>query len=758
MKRFLKTVQKGCKKLLQCVKRDRDGHSSQNVWARDFAIYLSWPREEQVDAKPESHSVPSPRPNHTRVRSPTLQPGPLSPKQKKRILTAASTSASDSDRFSQVSSSDEESEGKEKRNSFRYAIPASSPEPHPSGSLNEVSESENSVPEPDPVSSFDQESLSLPQFKKALKWFRLVQQMVTRECMDDYVLKDFCPPQALLFFACHGWVELQDVMAWEHAREALGEVLVINSKLSNGFQWLRDGSTLGSSGEPPSENEIVTFLNGWQVSTDPTMMYSWREDKHCRSKYGPFGRSVAIYASPAEQERVLQELSKYDLDPESIGLPDNLKRLFEPLFRRKHASGIESRSQSTFQPQAEARDYEERDESLRPEGSSANLDERVNRNHHTTDSNDALDRELDNQPESTRINWAEKETLKADATDVCWQPTSVPQAATHGAGPIPVQTSLQMEGAQELVHSFGTSEMPTMVCQYPDFFNTSIAIRQQAPFQFHQPCDSYANIAARPMGCQASSGCSYNPEDTSMGFVPINVAGPATISSGQRDDFEMSFGFNGALQAAQPSMPPTWSASGNPSAAFSETGGQYVKTDGAPTWQSPLGSHATSQVQSQLPWAAQAQAVPQVSFHQIPQTLVAQEASLRPQVPLPHRANSYVPRLPPESPPHSPVHPPDLLARDNQDSDKTTEEKPRSKLPGRRDNRRQGRNQTGTGRRHGTKSHKGSNNAPLPAGSSEFNGLNAVTRQALVALPEAQPFPQPQPLIESQPEDSMTLD
>ncbi|KAL5480515.1 hypothetical protein ACEPAI_1785 [Sanghuangporus weigelae] len=352
MKRFLKTVQKGCKKLLQCVKRDRVGNSTQNLWARDFAIYLPWsrvnvqenngrwpltpiaaspsprrqfamemistisPSEDQVDAKPEPHSVPSPRPNHKRVRSPTFQPGLLSPKQKKRILTAASTSASDSDQFSEVSSSDEEPEGK-KKNGFRYAAPASSPEPalvqgtQPSGSLNEGGKSENPVPEPDPASSFDQESLSLPQSRKALKWFHL----------------DFCPPHALLFFVYHAWVELQHVMAWEHARKALGEALVITSKLPNGFPWLRNG-----------------------ISTDLANEYNWQEDKYCRSKHGPFRRNVAIYAPPAEQERALRELLKHDLDPENIDFPDNLKRLVVPLFRRKHAYDVESRSQNTFRP------------------------------------------------------------------------------------------------------------------------------------------------------------------------------------------------------------------------------------------------------------------------------------------------------------------------------------------------------------------------------------------------------------------------
>ncbi|KAL5480553.1 hypothetical protein ACEPAI_1823 [Sanghuangporus weigelae] len=492
------------------------------------------PSEDQVDAKPEPHLVSS---NRKRVRSPTFQPGPLNPKQKKRILTAGSTSASDSDRFSEVLSSDEEPEGKENKRGFRYAVPESSPEPtlvqgtHPSGSLNEDRKSENPVPEPDPASSFGQESLSLPQLKKALKWFRLVQRMVTRECMNDYVLKDFCPPQALLFFVYHGWVELQDVM-----------------------------------------------------------------------------------------------------------------------------------------------------------------------------------------------------------------PTSSPQAATHEAGSISVQISLYTPGAQE---SGPCSGRPIPMCQYPKFFTSNIATGQQTPSQIHRPCDSYVNTAAHSIGYQANLGCSYNPQATSMGFVPVNEAGPAIISSGQQDDFETTFGFNGALQTAQPSMPSTWPTSGTLNATFFETGG----------------SHAPSQVQSQLPWAAQAQAVPQVSFHQIPQTLDAQEESLRPPVPLLHRANSCVPQLTPlfpESPPHSPVHPLDLLAHDDQDSNETTEEKPQDSLPLRRDNRWQGRNQTGTGRRRGTKSHKGSNNAPLPAGSSEFNGLNVVTRQALVALVEA--FLQPQSLIESQPEDSMTLD
>ncbi|KAL5521942.1 hypothetical protein ACEPAF_1796 [Sanghuangporus sanghuang] len=131
----------------------------------------------------------------------------------------------------------------------------------------------------------------------------------------------------------------------------------------------------------------------------------------------------------------------------------------------------------------------------------------------------------------------------------------------------------------------------------------------------------------------------------------------------------MPFGFNGASRAAQPSMPSIWSISGNLNATFFETGGQYVYTDVAPTWQSPLESHAPSQAQLQLPWVAQEQVEPQVNFHQVPQTLVAQEESLRPQVPLPHRAYPYVPQLtplPPESPPHSPVHPLDLLAHDDQ--------------------------------------------------------------------------------------------
>ncbi|KAL5513959.1 hypothetical protein ACEPAG_2720 [Sanghuangporus baumii] len=304
---------------------------------------------------------------------------------------------------------------------------------------------------------------------------------------------------------------------------------------------------------------------------------------------------VAIYAPPAEQERALRELLKHDLDPENIGLTDNLKSSSEPLFRRKYASGIESRSQSTFQPQAEARDYEECDEPLQPEGSSANLDEGVNRNHHTTDSNDALDGEPNNQSESTRMNCVEKGKSEADVTDLCWQPTSACQAATHESGPIPVQTSLQTEGSQELVHSFGMPEITTM-CQYPDFFNASIATGQQAPFQIHQPCDSYANTAAHPIGYQANSGYSYNPQDTSMGFAPVNGARPAIILSGQQDDFEMSFGSNGALQAAQPSMPSTWSTSGNLNATFFETGSQYVKTDGAPTWQSPLGLHVANAV------------------------------------------------------------------------------------------------------------------------------------------------------------------
>ncbi|KAL5501151.1 hypothetical protein ACEPAH_9538 [Sanghuangporus vaninii] len=805
MKRFLKTVQKGCKKLLKCVKRDRVGHSLRNLWARDFTTYLPWPwvdaqknpgqwpltpiaappsprrqfametmptipaSEDQVDAKPELQSVPSPKPSGKRVRSPTPPPGPLSPKQKKRILSATSTLASESDRFSESSSSDEGPEGKEKKKGLRYAVPESSPEPtlvqgtHPSGSLNEGGKSENPLPGSGPTSSSDQESLSLPKFKEALKWFRLVQQMVTRECMDDYVLKDFCPPQAVLFFIYHGWIELQDVMAWEHAREALGESLVINSKLPNGFQWLCDGSTPDSSGEPPTEDEIVTFLNGWQVSTDPTKMYSWQEDRYCRSKHGPFGRSVAIHATPTEQERVLQELQKCDLYTESIDLPDNLKRLFEPLLRRKRSSGIDAHSQSTFQPQTEARDYEERGGPLQPEESSANLDERVNKNRHETDSNDALDREFNNQSESTQVSWAEKGELKADATDVCWQPTSAPQAASHEAGPIPVQAYLQTEGAQEPVHSFGAPEMPTSVCQYPNF-NASTAIGQQAPFQIHQSCDSYANAAAYLIGYQANSSCSYSPQDASMGFVPINGAGPAIISSGQQDDFEMSFGSNGASQAAQPSMPSTWSISGNLNANFFETGRQYVNTDVAPTWQSPLEPHAPSRAQSQLPWVAQAQVGSQVSFHQVPQTLVAQEESLRPQVPMTHRADSYVPQLtqlPTESPSHSPVHPLDLLTHDGQNSDETNQEKPRSILPGRRHNRRQNGNQPGLIRRRGAKHRKRSNNAPLSSESSELNGVHAAARQASVAvsaLAETQRFPQAQPLTESQPEDSMTLD
>ncbi|OCB85858.1 beta and beta-prime subunits of DNA dependent RNA-polymerase [Sanghuangporus baumii] len=175
--------------------------------------------------------------------------------------------------------------------------------------------------------------------------------------------------------------------------------------------------------------------------------------------------------------------------------------------------------ESTFQPQTEARDYEERDEPLQPDESLANLDERVNRNRR-----DALDREFNNQSGSTHINWAEKGKLKADAIDVWWQPTSAPQAATHAAATIPVQTPLQMEGDQEPVHSFGTPGMPIPMCQYLDFFNASIAIGRQAPLKIHQSCDSYANTAAHSIGYQTNLGCSYNPQDTSMGFVPINGA------------------------------------------------------------------------------------------------------------------------------------------------------------------------------------------------------------------------------------------
>ncbi|KAL5521943.1 hypothetical protein ACEPAF_1797 [Sanghuangporus sanghuang] len=377
----------------------------------------------------QTRIAPFPKTNGKRVRSPTPQPGPLSPKQKKRILSAASTLVSESDRFSETSS-DEGPEGKEKKKDLRYAVPESSPKhtlaqgTHPSGCLNEGGKSENPLPGSDPTSSSDQESLSLPKFKERA-------EMVSPGTANGY-------KGAVLFFVYHDWIELQDVTAWEHAREALGEALVINSKLPNGFQWLCAGSTPGSSGEPPTEDEIVTFLNGWQ---------------------------------------------------------------------------------STFQPQTEARDYEERDEPLQPDESLANLDERVNRNRR-----DALDREFNNQSGSTHINWAEKGKLKADAIDVWWQPTSAPQAATHAAATIPVQTPLQMEGDQEPVHSFGTPGMPIPMCQYLDFFNASIAIGRQAPLQIHQSCDSYANTAAHSIGYQTNLGCSYNPQDTSMGFVPINGA------------------------------------------------------------------------------------------------------------------------------------------------------------------------------------------------------------------------------------------
>ncbi|KAL5480516.1 hypothetical protein ACEPAI_1786 [Sanghuangporus weigelae] len=276
-----------------------------------------------------------------------------------------------------------------------------------------------------------------------------------------------------------------------------------------------------------------------------------------------------------------------------------------------------------------------------------------------------------NQPESTQINWSEKAKLKADVTGVCWQPTSAFQAATHEAGPIPVQKSLQTEGGQEPVHSFGTPEKPTTMCQYPDFFNASIAIGQQAPFQIHQPCEPYAITTVHLIDYQASSSCSYKSQATSMGFVPVNRAGPAIISSGQQVNSEMSFGFNGALQAAQPSMPFTWFTSVNSNATSFEAGRQYVNADVMPTWRSPLEPHAPSQAQSQTPWAAQAQVVPRVSFHRVP---------------LPHRANSYLPQLTPlpaKYPQHSSVHPLDQLAHDDQDFDETTE-KPQSRLSLRR--------------------------------------------------------------------------
>lgn len=449
---------------------------------------------------------------------------------------SALSSSSETDRSSEdLSSSDGLSWKIEKDSPFGAIIgnpPRPDPqEPGPSGPSNEREQSER----PDVVPP-DDKPPSLPELKEAFKWFRLVERMVKRENTGDYVLTYSCSPQALLFMVCYDWIKLQDALAWRHARDLLGEALVMNSTLPNGFQWPRNENIMPHVGEPPSEDEIVAFQNGWPINTDVRKQYDWDEDGYCKIRQGLFGHIVAEYASPAQQVRIYQELQKAHPDLASVDLSEDTKRVFEPLFI-KRISNVRPRSTDASQPGAETKDYER---ASSHQDSTMPREEQTKGKRPVEDDVHTPDEVPDDLSESKRFGRNEKGDGNLSERLV---PT--PSATTEWPRPTAFQTPFQTGGTQGPKVSSGEPAWPDALLPHPIFFSsvsTGSAPVGRAPdgssesqrFKWYEKgkaevCEAFEQTA--PVACTMAGGAGLIP--TQVPFEADKAQKPESFPFGQ---------------------------------------------------------------------------------------------------------------------------------------------------------------------------------------------------------------------------------